>query len=220
MRVFVLDHESSDATATIAREHGAQVVIRPFPGFVEARRFALSQVQTPWTLMIDADEALDSELRDAIVAANDAVDGYMLQRSTYYCGRPLRMWRGERLLRLFRTDAVRLEAAPAAGGNAQLHERWICDGTVAQLPGTLHHYSYPTREAYREKYERYTAVEASGVVASPARVVLESLRAPARFMWYAVVRAAVFDGIDGLRVAWASAWYPVVVYRKALRRGR
>jgi glycosyltransferase involved in cell wall biosynthesis len=138
---FVLDHESTDATAEIARSRGARVVVRPFEGFVNARRFALAQVKTPWTLMIDADERPDAALREAIIAAPEDADGYTLSRTTYYCGKPLRMWSDERLLRLFRTDRVRLEAAPAGGGEAQLHERWICEGRVRELRGVLEHYS-------------------------------------------------------------------------------
>lgn len=218
MPVLVIDHESSDRTPDLARSLGATVIVREFDGFVNARRFALSQVRTPWTLMLDADEALDATLRDAIVAAPEDFDAYAMLRTTFYCGRALRMWRGERLLRLFKTSQVRLEAAPAAGGDAQLHERWTCDGATATLPGTLLHYSYPTAQAYREKFERYTSVESHGVLPSRKTLLAEWLRTPLRFAWYAFVRGAALDGTAGLQVAWWSARYPADVQRKALRR--
>ena len=217
MPVLVIDHESNDATPAIARERGAAVIVRPFDGFVNARRFALGKVTTPWALMIDADEELDVALRDAILAAPQDFDGYTVSRTTFYRGRPLRMWRGEILLRLFKTDRVRLEASPAAGGEAHLHERWVSDGSTAMLHGTLLHYSYPSLEAYRAKYEQYTSIEASGVEPSRQKYASELLRSPLRFLWYAAVRGAAFDGIDGLRIAWYSAFYPAVVQRKALR---
>ena len=216
--VLVVDHESTDATASIARLRGARVVVRPFDGFVKARRFAVSLVRTRWTLMLDADEALDPQLRAAIAAAPEDYDGYSVSRTTYYCGRPLRMWRGEVLLRLFKTERARLESAPAAGGEAHLHERWVSNGPTALLDGTLLHYSYPTVDAYRAKYDQYTAIEAAGVQASRGRYVAEVLRAPLRFLWYAIVRGAVLDGIPGLRVAWSSAFYASVVQRKALSK--
>ena len=65
--VFVLDAGSRDHTVQFARGAGARVVQREWTDFVDARRFALSQVETPWTLMIDADEALDDVLCDAIL---------------------------------------------------------------------------------------------------------------------------------------------------------
>lgn len=218
MRVLVLDHESSDATARIAAAHGARVVTRPFDGFVSARRFALAQVETPWALMIDADERLDDALRGAIAAAPDTADGYIVSRTTYYRGKPLRIWRGERLLRLFRTDRARLEASPAAGGQAELHERWICEGSTAALPGTLEHYSYPDISAYRAKYERYTDIEARGVRAGlESALLLQTALAPARFLRL-LLKGAALDGPDGWYVAWKSALYPAVVRWKALRR--
>ena len=215
MPVLVVDSRSQDDTAVIARARGAQVVVRPFDGFVVTRRAAQAMVRTPWTLMIDADERLDDALREAIARAPGDCNGYLLSRSTRYCGRALRMWRGERLLRLFRTNGATLVAAPAAGGSAQLHERWICSGETPLLDGTLLHDSYPTREAYAEKFARYTAIEAAGMRRSIWRALLESALVPVRFAWYALRRAAVLDGVDGLRVAWSSARYPAVVHWKA-----
>lgn len=216
MRVLVLDHESSDATATLASARGAQVITRPFAGFVNARRFALSQVQTPWTLMIDADERLDGVLRAALLEASGEDDGYIVRRTTSYCGKPLRMWSNEPLLRLFRTDRARLEAAPAAGGEAQLHERWTCGGTVRTLEGTLLHDSYPDAASYRRKYREYTALEARGVARSLAATLMQTLLVPLRLANLLVRRGALLDGRAGWIVAWYSALYPAVVRWKSI----
>jgi len=218
MPVIVVDHESDDDTGDIARTHGATVFRRPFDGFVNARRFAAAQVGTPWTLMIDADEVLDERLRDAILEARADVDGYDVSRTTFYCGRAMRMWSGERLLRLFATNRAHVQAGPAAGGDAQLHEHWICNGPVDVLEGTLLHYSYPTHAAYREKFERYTAAEAAGVRGSGLNLLTQLLLTPVRFAWYAIARGALSDGVAGLRMAWWSALYPFVVAHKALRQ--
>ncbi len=83
--------------------------------------------------------------------------------------------------------------------------------------GVLLHYSYPTHQAYREKFDRYTAIEASGLRATGIDVLVQSLRTPLRFLWYSIVRRSALDGIRGLRVAWWSALYPAVVTRKAVR---
>lgn len=218
INLFVLDSQSTDDTVAIAKARGACVEVRAFDGFVRSRRYALSQVQTPWTLMIDADEAPDAVLREAIVSAPDGADGYVVSRTTFYCGKPLRMWSNERLLRLFRTDAVRLEAAPAAGGTAQLHERWVCDGRVDVLPGTLEHFSYPDAQSYRDKYEWYTGIEARGVLpGQDVAVLLQAALAPLRFAKL-LAKGAALDGPRGWYVAWKSALYPAVVQWKAFRR--
>jgi glycosyltransferase involved in cell wall biosynthesis len=216
MPLFVLDHESQDRTSEIARSRGARVQTRPFAGFIDARRYALAQVRTPWTLMIDADEEPDAMLREAMLRAGEDADGYTVSRTTYYCGKPLRMWSNERLLRLFRTDRVRLEAAPVSGGNAQLHEHWVCEGRVRNLEGVLRHYSYPNAASYRSKFDTYTAMEAQGVRASVWSAVLQTALVPARFANLLLRRGALADGPPGWYVAWYSALYPAVVRWKSI----
>lgn len=218
MQIFVLDACSRDHTVQFARGAGARVVQREWTGFVDARRYALAQVRTPWTLMIDADEALDDLLRDAIAAAPGDVDGYWMSRTTYFCGKPMRLWRNEPLLRLFRTGSARLETHPAAAPGAAVHEAWTCDGTTARLDGTLLHYSYPDVATYRRKYDLYTSLEAASLTRSAWGWLAASLAAFVRLSWMLVGRGALLDGPRGWYVAYRSAAYPAVAARKALFR--
>ena len=217
MRVFVLDAESRDGTAAVARAHGAAVETRPWTGFVNARRYALGRVTTPWALMLDADELLDPALREAVLAAPGDVAGYTLRRVTMLCGRPVHAagWSNERLLRLFRTDRARV-AANEVG--ADLHERWTVDGATADLPGAIMHDSYPTLASYRVKFDRYTSVEAAALPASQRAYARALATMPLRFLWSIVRYGGWRDGWRGLFVAWESARYRVVVRAKALRR--
>jgi hypothetical protein len=215
--LFVLDAGSSDHTVQFARGSGAVVVQRAWTDFVDARRFAHSQVRTPWTLMIDADEALDDILRDAILNASPEVDAYRVRRTTYFSGKPMRIWRDEPLLRLFRTDRAVLRARPATARDAPIHEAWFCDGRIGDLRGTLLHYSYPDVASYRSKYDRYTGEEARYVSASPARWAVACGATIPRLAWLLFGRGAILDGPRGWYVAYRSAAYSAVVARKALR---
>jgi glycosyltransferase involved in cell wall biosynthesis len=218
MRVLVLDANSDDRTVEFARAAGAEVIEREWAGFIDARTFAVSQVRTPWTLMIDADEALDDELRDAVIAASGDVNAYVLRRTTYFCGKPLRMWRDEPLVRLFRTGKVRLEARSAAGGGALLHERWLCDEPCSELRGALLHFSYPDITSYREKLERYTDEEARGMPRSWLRTFVEWALLWPRFARLLFFKGALLDGPRGVAAAYGSARYRYFSARKALRR--
>ncbi len=223
VHVFVLDAASSDDTAGVARALGADVETRAWAGFVNARRYALGRVTTPWTLMLDADEQLDGALTDAILAARPAsgsggdVAGYALRRVTMLCGRPVHAagWSNERLVRLFRTDRARV-AANEVG--ADLHERWIVDGPIAHLPGAILHDSYPTVESYRVKFDRYTSVEAAALAPSRRAYLRAVSTMPLRFVWSLLRYGGWRDGWRGLFVAWESARYRVVVRAKALSR--
>lgn len=218
MPILVVDARSCDRTREFAIAAGAEVIERDWDDFVSARRFALSKVRTPWMLALDADEALDDRLRDAVISVDGAASGYVVRRDTYYCGKPLRMWSGERLLRLMRASDARVDARPAAGGAAQLHERYACDGSVAELPGTLLHFSYDDAADYRAKYDRYTDIESAALPRSIVACAWESLRALVRFPWLLLARGALLDGARGISVAWWSAWYSAIVRWKALVR--
>ncbi len=219
--LLVIDAESHDSTVQIARAHGATVVVRPWAGFVTTRAFALTQIATPWTFMLDADESLDLELAAALRALvpQATTDAYGVARATSFCGRAMHhgAWGGEAPVRLFRTACARVVAEPAAGGDAELHERWIVPGTTERIGGTLLHDSYPTIAAYREKFARYTALEARGVTPSRGRFARACAIAALRFPWLLVARGGWRDGWRGAFVACASACYPVAVAWKALR---
>jgi hypothetical protein len=212
----VLDALSRDHTVHFARGAGARVVQREWTDFVDARRFALAQVTTPWTLMIDADEALDDVLRDALLQASPEADAYRVRRTTYFCGKPMRIWSDEPLVRLFRTDRVTLEAHPAAARPAPVHEAWSCEGRIGELPGRLLHYSYPDVATYRAKYELYTSLEAENIQGSPLGLLAAAAASLPRLAWLLFARGAILDGPRGWYVACRSAFYPAVAARKAL----
>ena len=222
--VLVVDAESSDDTVLLARAGGAEVVVRPWAGFVATRRFALTCVKTPWTFMLDADEALDDALRDAVLEANPPpnVDGYAVRRVTFFCGRPITGcgWGDEAPLRLFRTERALVMAQPAAGGQAEVHEAWRVDGDVRRLGGTLLHYSYPTRAAYWAKFDRYTSLEAAGLKPTLFGAVRTIVTAGVRFPWFFFARGGYRDGWRGAFIAYASALYPVVSLWKAMKPSR
>ena len=218
MQLLVLDALSTDDTVLYARGAGARVIERRWTDFVDARRFALAQVETPWTLFIDADEALDDRLCEAILAAPDDIDGYVVSRTTYFHGKPMRMWSGEPLLRLARTAKARIEPAPAAGGDALLHERMVVDGEIRELSGVLLHYSYPDARTYREKFSVYTSIEGRALNPSFGRFASQLALVPVRFVNFLVRRGALLDGPRGWYVAWWSALYPAAAAWKSLVR--
>ncbi len=220
-RVFVLDAQSEDGTAEIARACGATVESRPWTGYVDARRYALGRVETPYAFMLDADERLDDDLRAALAGDLSACDGFRVRRVTMLAGRPVRAagWSAERLTRCFRVD--RAQVVPGSiGGGADLHERWLVDGRLGVLPGTILHDSYPSVASYLARFARYTAIEAAAVRPSAPACAREAALLLPRFAWRWLRYGAWRDGWRGAFVAWYSALYPLVVQWRALAAPR
>jgi hypothetical protein len=217
----VLDAESTDATEDVARACGANVEVRAWTGYVEARRYALGRVTTPYAFMLDADELLSDELVTALAGDLSRADGFRVRRITMLAGRAVRAagWSAERLVRCFRVDRAQV-VANSVGGSADLHERWIVTGTIADLPGMIVHDSYPTVASYLERFARYTRIESDALRGSAAACAFAFGILPLRFAWLWTRYGAWRDGWRGAFVAWYSALYPLAVQWRALNASR
>ena len=75
-QVVIADTGSSDGTAQLARDLGAQVFDFPWQDdFSKARNAALAALTTDWALVMDDDEELDPEAREKIPSLLDASTG-------------------------------------------------------------------------------------------------------------------------------------------------
>ncbi len=158
--IFVVDSESTDRTAEIARSLGAQVFVHPFEGFAVQRNWALENLpfSTEWVLMLDADERVPSALAAEIVEVlrNDGNGnvGFYLALRFLFLGRWLRhgglypTW----LLRLFKRRHVRFEERP-------LNEHAILNGTAGQLQNRFEHCDNRPLSDWIAKHNRYSDLE-------------------------------------------------------------
>ncbi|TDH55126.1 glycosyltransferase family 2 protein [Mycobacterium eburneum] len=68
-RALVVDNDSTDATADVARRHGAAVITEPRPGYGAAVHAGVVAAGTPVVAVLDADGSLDPGDLPALVAA-------------------------------------------------------------------------------------------------------------------------------------------------------
>src|SRR5690349_12844345 len=64
--ILVVDGGSHDDTVEIARALGARVIVNPWPGFAEQRRFAIRNAKHEWAFFCDSDEEVSQELASEI----------------------------------------------------------------------------------------------------------------------------------------------------------
>lgn len=154
-QVFIVDSFSSDGTISVALQHGAQVVQRPFTGFGDQWNFAANglPITVPWTMKLDPDERLTPELRSSIeeaIRADDA-DALSVVRRLWFMGRRLPV--RQTVLRLWRTGTCRFE--PVA-----VNEQPLVDGRHRIMAGELQHHDSPNLHHWYDKQNRYTTAEA------------------------------------------------------------
>jgi glycosyltransferase involved in cell wall biosynthesis len=219
-QVVVVDSESTDRTAEIARTSGAEVHVRPWPGFAAQKAFALAELRTEWVLWIDADEEVSTALRhdiEAVLHAPSDAAGFRVPRMVRYLGRWIRHggWYPDPKLRLFRREAGRFD-------DRLVHEGVEVDGPIRTLDGPLYHYPYRDREHHARKIEQYARLAAEQIERDGRRptVVDLLLRPPVRFLRMWVLKCGFLDGRPGFVAACMGARYVRLKYRYALERRR
>lgn len=205
--IVVVDSESHDKTAQIAREFTERVVVRPWPGFAPQKNFAVEQATGDWILSLDADEEVSPELRDEIrevVGRPDAADGYAVRRRNVFLGQWIRHgglypdWQ----MRLFRRGRGRF-------GARDVHESVDVDGTLGRLTGALVHRSYRDIADFFDRANRYSTLAAAEIVRAGRRARARELvlRPLGRFFSMYIVQRGFLDGRKGLLLAALYAYY-------------
>ncbi len=217
--LIVVDAESTDKTATIARELTDHVVVRPWPGFAAQKNFGLEQAHGDWILSLDADELVSAELREeivAVLAGGAGHVGYAIPRRNVFWGRWIRHgglypdWQ----LRLFERGRGRFV-------ERSVHESVAVDGSVGRLAGHLEHRSYRDVADFLERAERYATLAADEWLASGrrSRPLVDLVGRPlGRFLGMFVARAGFLDGWRGFLLAVLYGYYVLMRSAKVWER--
>jgi glycosyltransferase involved in cell wall biosynthesis len=168
--VYVIDSQSTDATAAIAQSHGAKVVQFHYAGgWPKKRQWAMDMLPLAynWILLLDADEVLTPELADEIQKAiqDPHTNGYYVALQMYFLGRRLRhsgasFWK----LSLFRKGLghfeCRLQDQDFSMADMEVHEHVVVNGATRKLIHPLTHHNVESLSRYIQKHNDYSNWEA------------------------------------------------------------
>ena len=200
--MVVVDNQSTDKTAEIARALGAKVIqAADWPGFGPQKNRALDAATGDWVLSLDADEWIERPLADAIKAAiadPNAAVGFAMPRRSRFCGQVVRHcgWWPDYVTRLWRRGNGRFADVP-------VHERVIVEGKVARLKEPIEHDAIADFDDARDKAVRYAKAAAAemaiqGKHSSRGKAIV---RAAGAFLRTYIWRAGFLDGATGWHVA-------------------
>jgi len=168
--VYVIDSNSSDETAEIARQRGAKVVqFHYHGGWPKKRQWALDTLPLAyeWVFLVDADEALTPALAGEIRRAiqNPNRDGFYVPLRMIFLGRTLRHGDANFFkLSLFRRAKGRFECRLSDQDmsmcDMEVHEHVMVDGPTAKLKNPLLHHNVESLSRYIEKHNEYSNWEA------------------------------------------------------------
>ncbi len=202
-RIVVVDSYSTDGTLDILAAHPrVDLFQRPFISFADQCNFGLDQIDTEWTLSMDADYIIPPSFAEVLPGLSDAMSGY--RAGFRYCidGRPLRGTLYPPRTVLYQTDSARYED----DGHAH---RVVIDGPVAELDVRIDHDDRKPLDAWFAAQRRYARQEAAKLLRTPAEELSRADRirrrkwlAPAIVPFYCLVaRGGILDGRAGLQYA-------------------
>ncbi|HEX5634514.1 MAG TPA: glycosyltransferase family 2 protein [Gemmatimonadales bacterium] len=194
--MLVVDSGSHDATAQVAREHGARVETHEWLGFGRQKQLAVSMARNDWVLCLDVDERVSEPLAASIRAAlaGGRYRAWRMARRNRFLGRWLAHGEG------YPDWSVRLfHRAHASWSNDDVHEAVLTTAEVGRLDGDLLHESAEDVATYLAKQNRYTTLHAEalyrqGVRAGYARLLVNPL---VRFVKFYFLRLGFLDGGPG-----------------------
>ena len=213
---IVVDAESSDRTADLARAAGAKVIVRPWPGFGAQKNYGMDQAAAEWILILDADERIPGALQREILShigtwkTGNPV-AYEIPRRNYFYGAWVRHAGvyPDYQIRLFRRGQARYNDVP-------VHENLIVQGSVGKLTNPMDHFTERRIRDHFRKFGLYTTLAAKEkgrtVHAVHARDLI--FRPLVVFVKSYVLKQGFRDGVRGLIVSVFAGMYTFVKYAK------
>ena len=204
---IVVDSGSTDETAALAKQHGARVVVREWPGYIAQKNYAASIAAHDWILSVDADERVTPELAreiQAMMTNTPGESGYQIPRVTWHLGRWVRTtdWYPDYQLRFYDRRA-------AEWTGRYVHEGVTVRGSVGRLRGELQHFAYDDVSDHLETIDRYTTYAARQMYEDGRRAGWLSLvgHPPAAFLRNYLLRGGIRDGVPGLIISALNSYY-------------
>lgn len=212
--LVIVDTGSNDDTIAIARQFNASVVQSEWLGFGSTKNIGNFAAKHDWILSLDADEAIDEELKKSLHQIDLPVDGdyvYDLSFKTFIGNTQLKYgeYFGDHHIRLFNKKQVQWDTA-------LVHEKLIIPQGVfiKKLDGYVLHYTMKSFESYSRKLFNYAALNSqklliAGKKPSWIKMYLSPL---AMFLINFIFKMGFLDGWRGYVAARLSAFYTFLKY--------
>jgi len=236
--VVVVDSHSTDATESIARQAGAQVVQFDWTGHFPKKRNWILQTysfRTIWVLFLDADEIVTpqfvTELRSRLENTEHA--GFWLRYRTYFGGQRLEHGVEQRKLALLRIGAgcyERIDEAMWTELDMEVHEHPVLTGSSGNIRAPLDHKDLRNLHEYIARHNEYSSWEArryralrDDAVAWSQLTRRQKLKysylkwwwfAPSYFILAYIVKRGFLDGRAGIVYAFMKMEYYFQTYFK------
>ena len=210
-RIVVVDSGSTDGTIDLCRSMGAEILYREWDNFARQKQFALDCARYHrWVLLLDSDESLEPDLREAIqrvVAEDDPrYQGWMIRRKVWFLGAWLHhTFQPEWRLRLVRAGSGRIDGVDdhQLSYPHNVHEQLRVPGRIGRLRGICRHDAWADLNELFSRQLHYAQLAGASATRGGSAFNL-LFNPPAALLKQLVLKRGFLDGTRGLIVAAAT----------------
>ena len=213
--IVVVDMESDDSTAVLAKKLQARVFSHKRMGYVEpARNFGISKAKNGWILILDADEEISPSLSKKLneLADGDAADYYRIPRKNIIFGKWLKhtRWWPDFNIRFFRKGFV--------SWGDEIHSIPVTKGKGMDIKDkeefAIIHNNYTSIGGYLERMSRYSEIQSEELMKNGYVFVWHDLikKPMGEFLSRFFAGEGYKDGIHGLALSGLQAFSEFVLY--------
>lgn len=213
--IVIYDNGSTDGTPEIVKKFGVRLYEGSWEGFGKTKGKALALAKHDWVLFLDADEAVDAELKSSLQqwVPENSTTLYEMAFKNYFKDKPLRYgdWGTDYHVRFFNRTAVRWDEAP-------VHEQLLLPpGAVTKrMKGYILHRTLRSVDDYKRKMEQYAELGAEKYFRQGKRATWIKRRLSPLFSFFSnyILKLGFLDGREGYLSAKITAWYTALKYEK------
>lgn len=212
--ILVYDNGSTDNTLPILRQYGVRIHQGEWMGYGKTKQLAVSMAKYDWVLSIDADEALDDELKKSLLTLSFSNnEAYEIRFKNFLGNKHLRWgeWGSDKHTRLFNRTVVNWN-------EAGVHEALVIPSFVSikKLNGFVLHKTMNDTAEYSRKMVKYALLNAEkyfeqGKKSSWAKRYISPQFS---FIKHYVFQLGFLDGWEGLLSARMTAFYTFLKYAR------
>ncbi len=214
--IIVVDSFSKDKTEGICNKYAVRFIKNPFGGHIQQKNFAMEQSTFKYVLSLDADEALNEELKKSILSLKSTLENYSaysFNRLTNYCGQWIKHcgWYPDKKIRIW-------DKTKGKWGGINPHDSVIMNvekNQIHHIKGDLLHYSYYSVEEHRVQSTKFAHISAQADFerGKKTNLFLVYLKPIIKFTGDYFFRLGILDGKNGFIICKISAQAKYLKYK-------
>ncbi len=213
--ILIYDNGSTDGTQQIVKQSEAKLVEGTWEGFGKTKNKANALAKYDWILSLDADEAIDDELKGNLLQLDltEHLNVYEFQFKNFLGNTWLRFgeWGNDKHIRLFNKQKIKWD-------DAEVHESLMIPSGAEKIAitGYVLHKTAATINEYEEKMKNYAALNAKkyfkqGKTTGELKIFFSAVFS---FIKNYFFKLGFLDGVTGFHCARINAGYTFLKYKK------